>query len=242
MNTLLPVLMFLTALLAGSTTARASLMINEILADPAFGPTGDANGDGSRSGSQDEFIELVNVSGGPVDIGDWTISDGVRLRHVFDPGTVIQDQTAVLIFGGGTPTGLFGGARVLTASTDTLGLNNSGDQISLMDAMANLIDMVIYGSEGGGDQSITLDPDLTGARFVKHSTSPSSSGALFSPGTRIDGTPFGPSGVPEPGALLLLGLGFCCLNLANRRWVWNHGSRTGSSLAGQTPTLGTGGP
>src|SRR5262249_12342141 len=47
-----------------------------------------------------------------------------------------------------------------------------------------------YGSaEGNATQSITRSPDITGG-FVPHSTAPGSSGALFSPGGRIDGSTF----------------------------------------------------
>jgi predicted extracellular nuclease len=48
-----------------------------------------------------------------------------------------------------------------------------------------------YGSEGGGNQSLTRDPDLFGAEpLVRHTTATGSDGALFSPGTRIDGSQF----------------------------------------------------
>ena len=44
-----------------------------VLADPPSGTPGDANGDGTRSSSQDEFVELANVSSDPVDLqdGNW---------------------------------------------------------------------------------------------------------------------------------------------------------------------------
>jgi hypothetical protein len=216
MNTFAPMPMLLAVMLAGHLPAQASLIVNEILADPASGPAGDANGDGIRNGSQDEFIELVNVSDTSLDIGGWTISDLTGMRHRFDPGATILSQMAVVVFGGGTPTGLFGGAQVLMASSGSLGLNNGGDEIRLLDAMSSMIDLVSYGSEGGADQSITLDPDLAGTSFVRHSTAFGSGGIAFSPGTRIDGMPFGIPGVPEPAPLLLVGLGICSLSLATR--------------------------
>ena len=53
-----------------------------------------------------------------------------------------------------------------------------------------------YGSQSGA--STTLDPDLDDedasttvvSGFVKHSTVTAASGALFSPGTKINGDPF----------------------------------------------------
>src|SRR2546425_13163869 len=37
-----------------------AIFINEVLADPPDGVAGDANHDGVRDGTQDEFVELVN--------------------------------------------------------------------------------------------------------------------------------------------------------------------------------------
>jgi len=95
------------------------------------------------------------------------------------------------VFGGGTPTGDFGNAIVQTASTGQLYLNNSGDTISLLDDTAALIDTYTYGSEGGDDQSLTRDPDITGLDpMIRHSQAANSNGALFSPGTKVDGSAF----------------------------------------------------
>ncbi len=169
-------------------------VINEIHADPDA-TNGDANGDGSVNTSQDEFVELVNVTGSPVDISGWTLSDFVGVRHTFPAGTVIPDQCGVVVFGGGTPTGSFGGMTVQTASTGLVGLNNSGDNVTLNDGAMDIA-VATYGSAGGDNQSLTLDPDLTGAAYVKHSVATGSGGALFSPGTKIDGTGF--AGCPAP--------------------------------------------
>ncbi|MDH3402392.1 MAG: lamin tail domain-containing protein [Acidobacteriota bacterium] len=169
-------------------------VINEIHADPDA-TAGDANGDGTASTTQDEFVELVNVTGAPVDISGWTVSDGFGVRHTFPGGTIVPDQCGVVVFAGGTPTGAFGGMTVQTASTNALGLNNGGDTVTLNDGSSDVA-TASYGPEGGDNQSLTLDPDLTGPAFVKHSTATGSGGALFSPGTKIDGSKF--SGCPTP--------------------------------------------
>ncbi|MBK8900332.1 MAG: lamin tail domain-containing protein [Anaerolineaceae bacterium] len=173
------------------TTASLSLtsvVINEYLADPADDLPGDANGDGTRDSSDDEFIEIVNVSGADLDVSGWTLSDAVQVRHTFPADSVIPAGCTAVIFGGGVPTGGFGGAVVQTASTGTLGLNNGGDTLTLENPTASTL-AVDYGSEGGSDQSLTRDPDITGA-FVLHSQTAASGGTLFSPGTQLDGTPF----------------------------------------------------
>ena len=172
----------------------ADWIINEILADPASGDAGDANGDGERDSSEDEFVEIVNLSGAPIDISGWMVSDAVGVRHVFEAGTVVPDQCGVILFGGGTPTGKFGAMAVHTASTGFLGFNNSGDSVSLSDGVG-IVASAGYGREGGDNQSLTLDPDIVGTSFVKHSDATGSGGALYSPGTKIDGAQF--SGCPS---------------------------------------------
>lgn len=169
--------------------AASGVVINEINADPDA-TNGDANGDGTVNTTQDEFLEIVNNTGAPLDLSGWTISDGVGVRHTFPAGTVIADQCAVLVFGGGTPTGVFGGATAQTASSGALGLNNGGDSITLNDGVSNQA-TAAYGGEGGNNQSLTLDPDITGVPpYVQHTGATGSGGALFSAGTQIDGSNF----------------------------------------------------
>ena len=165
-----------------------SVVINEFQADPAGDITGDANGDGTRDSGDDEFIEIVNISGADLDISGWSLSDAVQVRHVFPSNTIIPADCSAVVFGGGTPTGVFGGAVVQTASTGAVGLNNGGDTITLDDGASSTLE-VVYGSEGSNNQSLTLDPDLTGS-FVLHSDAAASGGTLYSPGTMIDGTAF----------------------------------------------------
>jgi len=168
-----------------------NVRINEFLADPAAGA--DVNGDGTASGTQDEFIELRNITNIGLDISGFTLSDGVRVRHTFPAGTVLATGDVIVVFGGGTPTGLFGGSAVDTASTGTLGLNNAGDTITLADSAGTMIDSVVYGGttglNGNNNESLVRVPETTGA-FVLHSTDPLSGGAAQSPGTGRDGIAF----------------------------------------------------
>ncbi len=177
-------------------SASTGIIINEILADPASGLAGDANGDGTRDGSQDEFVEIVNNTGSDMDISGWTLADGSSVRHTFPAGTVVVDGCGIVVFGGGTPTGTFGGVVVQTAGSGPLGLNNGGDAVTLNDGSSDQATMS-YGSEGGNNQSITRDPDLTGS-FVQHSTA---GGAFFSPGTQVDGTTFSGCPVAPPATM-----------------------------------------
>ena len=173
-----------------TTPPTPAVIINEIHADPDGSIAGDANGDGTRDASQDEFVEIVNDTGAELNLSGWSIMDGVGPRHVFPQGTVVPDDCAIVVFGGGAPLGSFGGAIVQTASTGFLGFNNTGDTVRLFNGSATETEYV-YGAEGGNDQSLTRSPELTG-NFVLHTTV---SSALYSPGTRADGTAF--SGCPE---------------------------------------------
>ncbi|MEM1176525.1 MAG: lamin tail domain-containing protein, partial [Pseudomonadota bacterium] len=165
-------------------------VINEIHADPASDLPGDANGDGVRDFSDDEFIEIVNNTGDDVDISGWTLADGASTRHVFPANSLVYNGCSVVVFGGGTPGGAFGNALVQVASSGALGLNNGGDTVTLSDGV-EIISTTGYGGEGGDNQSLTLDPDVTGTEpRVRHSTAMGSGGALFSPGTASDGMPF----------------------------------------------------
>lgn len=179
--------------------AGPPVVVNEFLADPPSGLAGDANNDGVRDSSDDEFVEIVNVSGGALDISGWTLADGAQSRHTFPANTVLADQCGIVVFGGGAPAGGFGGVIVQTASSGALGLNNGGDTITLSDGGADLV-AIAYGGEGGSDESLTLDPDVTGVPpYVQHESAAGSGGAAWSPGTRVDGALFAGCDLPVLG-------------------------------------------
>jgi hypothetical protein len=180
--------------IANSQTAQqaATLLINEYLADPPDGIAGDANGDGSRSASQDEFVELVNYGSLPLNIGGFIIGDAAQDRFTFPAGKIIPAGESAVVFGGGTPTGAFGNAMVngLVFASSGLSLNNGADSIIIKDNSGVEVARRNYpAADGSANQSITLSPDVTGL-FVRHSTAAGSNGALFSPGTRVNGTTF----------------------------------------------------
>ncbi len=166
-----------------------SIVINELHTDPDTS-SGDANNDGIVDFTQDEFVELVNTSGGPVDMSGWTLSDAFGVRHVFPSGTVIANNCGIVVFGGGTPAGAFGGMAVQTASTGAtgLGLNNGGDTVTVKVGPVTVVTYT-YGAEGGDNQSLTRSPDITGP-FVKHTAAPGAGGARYSPGKLLTGLPF----------------------------------------------------
>ncbi len=209
-------LLLLMAVLSCAVPAQA-LTINEINADPDS-VWGDANSDGTVHSSQDEFVEIVNERLVDLDISGWTLSDGRSVRHLFPAGTIMLPGSAAVIFGGGIPTGMFGQAIVQTASTGTLSLNNGGDTVTV-NGGADAVWSMTYGREGSDNQSLTLDPDITGGIYVKHSMADNSQGVCFSPGMMIDGSPFSapaPAPVPEPATMFLFGAGLAGLAAIKR--------------------------
>jgi hypothetical protein len=183
-----------------------TIILNEFLYDPAADATGDANKDTVTDVGDDEFVEFVNITGSAIDMTAWKLYDGSNtpLRHVFPVGTVLQPGCAIVIFGGGhPPVNLFAGAIVQTADnggtgTQTLGLNNGTDTITLKDAGDVTIFTHTYTLPSDVNQSYTRDPDLIGGTYVQHSTAAGSAGTLFSPGRRINGNAFGACVLPTP--------------------------------------------
>lgn len=173
--------------------ALANLIFNEILYDPgATVADGDANGDGVRDANQDEFIELINNSSTAIDLSGYKIFDASALasdsaKHIIPNGTILQPQKALVIFGGGTPTGTFGNAIVQTATAGDLNLTNAGDVITIKNA-SNIVVVTIDIEpwSNNPDESYTRNPDITGD-FVQHA---SVNTKKFSPGTKATGTPF----------------------------------------------------
>lgn len=169
------------------------IIVNEILYDPSNnGLDGDANGDGHYAQNEDEFIEFVNLSAQSVDMSGFKIYDTEAMtagvpRHIFPAGTVVPSGKAIVVFGGGTPTGSFGGSIVQTSTTGDMNLNNAGDVMTLTDADGNVV--VTFDIEplsNNPNESYTRNPDITG-EFEQHGDN---TPLLFSPGTKVDGSPF----------------------------------------------------
>ncbi len=168
--------------------AFEALVINEFLYDPP-NPGGDSNLDGSLNTSEDEFVELLNISEEGFDLSGYEIHDGFGLRHTFPAGTQLAAGRAIVVFGGGFPAGSFGGSIVQTASSGLLGLNNPGDTITLKTpgGGSELLSVTYDGAVQ--DEAMSRSPDGSG-EFVAHSASGGAEGRLFSPGTRVDGEDF----------------------------------------------------
>jgi hypothetical protein len=173
--------------------ATVNLILNEILYDPSnSGLEGDANGDGVYAQAADEFIELINNSSQAVDLSGFKVFDAGGLasgnpNHLIPSGTIIQPGKALVIFGGGNPTGTFGGATVQKSTSGDLNLNNAGDVLTIQDTANNvIITFDIAPLSDNPNESYTRNPDIIGI-FEQHNTN---TPVKFSPGTKINGAPF----------------------------------------------------
>lgn len=170
-----------------------ALLINEVLYDPSnSGLDGDANGDGLYAQNEDEFIEFINLSTQALDVSGFRIYDAEALttnspKHIFPSVSIIAPGQAMVVFGGGTPTGGFGGALVQTSTSGDMNLNNAGDFITVTDAAGTVI--VTFDIEplsNNPNESYTRNPDITG-EFEQHNDN---TPVLFSPGTKVNGSAF----------------------------------------------------
>ena len=55
--------------------------------------------------SEDEFVELVNISSKAIELGGATISDAVAVRFYLSTPTTLQPGDSAVVFGGGMPQG-----------------------------------------------------------------------------------------------------------------------------------------
>jgi hypothetical protein len=150
-----------------------NVVLNEIL----------ANEPGSATAG--EFVELVNLGDGGADLSGWTLSDAISVRHTFAAGTALAAGRALVVFGGAAaiPVGL---TNAIAASSGALGLNNTGDTVSLRAADGTARGVVTYGSDlsSADGVSMNLSPEGTASgQYVLHTAL---SPAPSSPGVRTN--------------------------------------------------------
>ena len=192
---------------AGPSSLAGTIILNEILIDGTV--DADANDDGDIQGTEDEFLEIINIGVSEVDLAGFVIVETDHLavvRHTFGAGVTLPAGHALVIFGGGTPSAnlestpnaQFTVANALDpAFSNGLNLDDSGDWLRLLDPELRVVFAFGYGDgcaagpcyPAASDHSLTRDPDLTGD-FVAHDTATGAAGAVISVGTRVDGTSF----------------------------------------------------
>lgn len=180
------------------SAAEQQIVITEFLAnptgkesDPHYNPLRrETPSSSSKIYVEDEYIEIANLGQADVDLEGWSLSDAVALRSNFYEGDIVSRRGAVIVYGGrlsGSEPVLGEGVQALpaTESTSGLGLNNSGDTITLRNADGYVIDRINFGKTPGNG-SLTRHPGPS-APFMAHGNI---AGKGFSPGTWPSGAPF----------------------------------------------------
>lgn len=170
------------------------LIINEIIAAPTL----DTNKDGIFKSDQDEFIEIVNISGASLDISDLLISDNTRIRHTLPPNTILQDLEPIVIFGGGNIGNFSTTIKSQIADNGALGINNTGqEQITISTSDGTIIDQATFDNANLQGISLNRIGDLNFTSFIAHDKLLKSVGK-YSPGQRIDESSF--TSPPQEGS------------------------------------------
>jgi hypothetical protein len=164
------------------------IVINELIY--FLPPDADINNDGTPSFVDDEFIEIGNTTGGPLDLTGWQLFAGGNVVHIFPEGTTVENECAIVVFGGGVPNGLFGGSVVQVSSEGGLNFGNAGDTVVLVDFSGQPRAAYSYEAADASNQSLTRVPDLFGDEpLLPHGDVPGAIGP-WSPGTQADGLSF----------------------------------------------------
>ncbi|MFN0246236.1 MAG: DUF4215 domain-containing protein [Kofleriaceae bacterium] len=165
------------------------LVLNEFLAADNMS---DANCDGQTTGTNDEFIELVNISSKVLDLQGVSIADLIGVTHIFDPNTLLQPGKAIVVYAGGAS--ICADVNGVIANANTMGvaqglrLNDLGDTLTIKNGSGDTLIMVTYAGQTLNVSS-NLSPDVTGTTHVNHDTLTGAVGA-YSPGKRANGTAF----------------------------------------------------
>lgn len=169
---------------------RASVVINELLADPAsdWSPS---DGDLIADPVDDEWLEIFNAGPGPVDITGWRLRDALSdssWKYGFDG--IMYPGEFIVVYGNEAYEweGEHGYLR------NGLGMNNSGDTMTLVRSdLTTVVDTTAYvGSQVKDDRSYGRFPDAGGEWVVFDALNPMvppATGFHPSPGSSNGSTP-----------------------------------------------------
>lgn len=183
------------------------LFFSEILADNAGGSAVNVNGQGGAN-KQDEFVEIQNSSGGPIDLNGYQIwSDKHGLLHSFGAGDEISAGGTATVVGSYTnpPAGFYGANGNNNAASSNGGFLEDGegnkfDTLYLVAPDGNYIQLT-YGQNpqapGGLPAGFPTGGTLQGTGEVISSGAPNGASVLRDAnGDLVEGTPL--PGTPGP--------------------------------------------
>ncbi|MEX0723289.1 MAG: lamin tail domain-containing protein [Gracilimonas sp.] len=131
------------------------IVINEFLKDPPTGTT-------------QEYIELYNTSDRYLNLKDWQLGDDTNLSSIASSDiAILPDSFLVITSDTAALRNIFGGGNYIQASFPAL--NNTGDQVRLLDDSGELADSLEYTNDWGGvDVALErLDPSVS-ATFIEN--------------------------------------------------------------------------
>jgi hypothetical protein len=164
----------------GRAVVEGDLVINEVLANVPAGDPGDANEDGVRDATDDEFVEIHNLSGARLDLAGVSILVGETVKHSFS-GCLEPDQTLVVFAGSDGALPVREGV-VFLVSDRTFRMSNGGGTLTLVAADTPL-DTITWTDAPAA--SLQRDPELSAQGVFRPHTELVAN--LFSPGTCANG-------------------------------------------------------
>lgn len=156
------------------TTRTANVVVNEILANEA------------GSATAGEFIELVNLGDGTANLGGWTLSDSLSVRHTFAAATTLAPGKSLVVFAGASaiPAGL---GNAIAASSGALALNNTTDVVTLRAADGALRASVAYTADLASSDGVSMNLSPEGSAGSSYALHTTLAATPASPGVRTSG-------------------------------------------------------
>ncbi|MEQ8926598.1 MAG: lamin tail domain-containing protein [Fulvivirga sp.] len=183
----------------GQTTSQlgGGIIINEVLADPNGANNFDTDGSGTFD-TNDEFIELHNLSGSPIDITGWEIWTGNTFaEHVFASATIPAGGYAVVISGisaGGDIANIPG--DVVVVASGSMSLSNGSDVVILFDPVNDQHIKFVYNGNSDTDFETT---NTTSTLIGSEESTTDSDGLSMS--REFDGSTTFVNQTPTPGEI-----------------------------------------
>lgn len=160
-------------------------LMTEVLFAVPTGPEGDANHDGVRDATGDEFVEIVNPHDKPISLLGYEISDWNAQFETSDSGWIVtlpnltlQPGERVVVFNGLNQTwegpvgdavvppkamnSILGDAYVINSQNKSnyIGLNNTRDCVVLKDASGAMVHIIAWEEPAKKDAASDDDKDM----------------------------------------------------------------------------------